>query len=237
MISQQKNDVVEGPVAHPRFERSLLIRPTVPTTRANRFPSQAVVVTAAARTMIGLSKEGDKLQAIVVLGEDKDPTLHPDFHQISENLRELTNKWFPKASLCLLSDQPNLERAEVRHALGCYHRPILRLEAGFQKTFSALTGEKPEIFKSIVENMGRLDLERLIVRARFVRRDVDNSKDNEVRAWIRHLDEIRPATVQITTPPRPVGKTLRPVTKTTMSKIADLVTEKTGIPVEVCAAT
>ena len=236
MISQQQHEVVVGPIEHPRFDRSLIIHPTIPTARANRFPSQAVVVTSAARRMISLSKDGERLQSIVVEGIDKDPTLHPDFHQISENLRELTAKWFPKAQLCLVSDQPNLDRAEVRHALGCYARPILRLDAGFQKTFAALTGEKPEAFKDIVENMGRLDLERLIVRARFVRGTVDNSRDSEIRAWIRLLDDIRPAGVQITTPPRPEGKTMRPITKTQIAKIAELVTEKTGIPVEVCPA-
>jgi len=236
MSIQQQIEVVQGPIEHPRFGRSLLVNPMVPTTRANRFPSQAVVVTSAARRLIELSKEGEKVRAIVVEGVEYDPTLHPDFHQISENLRELVNKWFPKAALCLVSDQPRLERAEVRHSLGCYDRPILRLEAGFQKTFTALTGEGPELFRSIVENMSRLENERLIVRARFVRGKVDNSKDHEIKAWIRHLDEIRPATVQITTPPKPQGKTLKPVTKTQMSKIAELVTEKTGIPVEVCTA-
>ena len=234
MTSQQPIEVVQGPIEHPRFGQSLLIHPTVQTARVNRYPSQAVVVTSAARRLIELSREGEKIQAVVVEGIEGDPTLHPDFHQISENLRELVHKWFPKAKLCLVSDQPSLERPEVRHALSCYDRPILRLEAGFQKTFCALTGEGPEIFKSIVENMGRLENERLIVRARFVRGKVDNSKDHEVRAWIRHLDEIRPATVQITTPPKPRGKVMRPVTKTQMSKIAELVTERTGIPVEVC---
>ncbi|MEW6073523.1 MAG: hypothetical protein AB1726_13145 [Planctomycetota bacterium] len=236
MIVEQVREIVEGPLDHPWFERSLLIRPTVPTPRANRFPSQAVVVTSAARRLIALAKEGEKLRSIVVEAGEKDPTLHPEFREISENLRELRGKWFPKAQLCLLSDQPSLESAEVRRALSCYDRPVLRLEAGFQKTFCALTGEKPEAFRTMVENMGRLEVERLIVRACFVRGAVDNSKENEVRAWIRHLDEIRPARVQISTPARPQGKSLRPVPKAQMSRIAELVTEKTGIPVEVCAA-
>ena len=43
------------------------------------------------------SKAGEKLQHIVVFGE-VDPTVHPEFRAISENLRELTNKWFPRAA-------------------------------------------------------------------------------------------------------------------------------------------
>ncbi len=234
MISQQQVETVQGPLEDPRFHRCLVVRPTVQTVRANRYPSQAVVVTSAARKLITLSKEGEKLNAVVVTGGDRDPTMHPEFLPITENLRELVAKWFSKADLCLVSNEPDLTRADVRHAIGLYDRPILRLEAGFQKTFTALTGAEPGQLKLVVEQMGRLDIERLVVHAHFVRGKVDNSQDKEVRAWIKHLDEIRPATVQISTPSKPQGKVIRPVPKTQMTKIADLITEKTGIPVEVC---
>ncbi len=233
MIRQLSEDVVEGPSEHPKFGRSVTIRPTVETARANRYPTQAVVVTTAARRLIELSKEGEKVPTIVVEGAHCDPTLHPDFHEISRNLRELTNKWFPKAALCLLSESPDLSRPQVRHALSFYDRPILSLEAGTQKTYQALTGQSAQVFKDRVQYMGRLEIEKLVVRTEFVRGDVDNSKDTEVRAWLRHLDEIRPASVQLSTPPK-ANKSSKPITKTRMTQIADLVAEKIGVPVEVC---
>ena len=235
MISKLQEEVVQGPVEHPRFGKTILVTPTVETTRANRYPSQAVVVTAAARRLIALSKDGERIQAVLMEGGAKDPTHHPEFAEISQNLRELMNKWFPKGLLCLISDDPDLSRPLVRHALGFYDQPILRLEAGTQKTFAALTGGPPKHFKEVVELMGRLELERLIVQANFVRGEPDNSKESEVKAWIRHLDEIRPAGVHITTPHKASGTT-RPITKTRITQIADLVTEKTGIPVEVSTA-
>jgi len=87
-----------------------------------------------------------------------------------------------------------------------------------------------------IENMGRVESEKLIVQASFVRGDVDNSKDNEVNAWIRHLTEIKPASVQISTPDKAKSKGEKPITKTRMAQIAELVTTKTGIPVEVTPA-
>lgn len=231
MISQLQEEVVQGPLEHPQHGKCLVVRPTIGTARAGRFPTQAVVITSAARRFITLSKDGEKLKSIVVEAAEEDPTIHPEFHEISRNLRELTNKWFPKANLCLLSDRPELSRPQVRHALGFYDQPILRLEAGTQKTFAALGGNSSE-FKDIVTYMGRLELERLIVYADFVRGDVDNSQDNEIKAWIRHLGVIKPAGVHISTPRKAEGKT-KPVTKTRMGQIADMVTEKTGIPVEV----
>ncbi len=232
MISQLQQDVVQGPLEHPQYGKCLVIRPTLETQRVGRFPTQAVVVTTAARHLISLSKEGEKLQSVIVEGEEHDPTRHPEFHEISENLRELCNKHFPKAKLCLVSNAPVLDRAKARHALVYYDKPILRLEAGFKKTFAALSGEDPNEFTERVTNMGKLELERLVVHASFVRGDIDNSKDNEIRAWIKHLADIKPAAIEITTPAK-AGAKSKPITKTRITQIAELVTEKTGIPVEV----
>jgi wyosine [tRNA(Phe)-imidazoG37] synthetase (radical SAM superfamily) len=235
MIVQLQKDVVQGPVDHPRFGRSLIVRPTVEGSRANRFPTQAIVITAVARKMIELTRLGEKIQAVVVEGEGQDPTRHPEFHEISENLRELLDKHFPKADLVLVSNQPNLDRASVRHALTLFDRTVVRLEAGFQKTFAALTGGDPKDFKDMVEQMGRLGKDRLIVQATFVQGEIDNSSDNEIKAWIKHLTEIKPARVHITTRAKPKGKKERPISKARMTQIAELVTTKTGIPVEVGA--
>ena len=233
MITRLREEVVRGPEDHPRFGKCLRIVPTLETARAGRFPSQALVVTSAARKLMALSKGGDRLQAVILHGEDKDPTTHPDFPEISQNLRELVNKWFPKASLVLISETPDLRRPQARHALNCFDQPILRLPAGTQKVFKALTGEDGAEFRQMVEDMGRLDSERLIVEGRFVQGRVDNSTDPELRAWIRKVGEIKPAGIQITTPAKPQDK-VKPVPKSRMAKIAELVTEKTGIPAEVC---
>lgn len=234
MIAQLQEEVVQGPVEHPKLGKTVYVNPMVETPRAGKFPSQAVVVTAAARRLIGLAKDGERIHAVVVAGEgERDPTTHPEFHEISQNLRELMNKHFPKGALCLNSPMPELSRPQARHALNFYDQPNLHLDAGTQKTFSALTGEAGKAFKDMVEFMGRLELERLIISARFVRGSVDNSKDNEVKAWLRHVAEIRPAAVRITTLDKADKENdLKPVTKTRMGQIAELITEKTGIPVE-----
>ena len=110
--------------------------------------------------------------------------------------------------------------------------PVLGLEAGTQKTVAKLAADPQQDFKDKLERMGRLESERLIVRAEFVRGSVDNSKDNEVKAWIRNLSDVRPARIQILTPAK-AKDGQKPVTKTRMKEIAELVQEKTGIAVDV----
>ena len=236
MIARLQEEVVVGPEDHPRLGRVVVVRPTIETMRIHRFPTQALVVTSAARKLIELVRGGDKIQAMVVEGGNESPTKHPEFHQISENLRQLLDKHFSKAQLCMITDATPIDSPNLRHALTFYDQTILRLDAGTQKTWAALTGANPKAFKSVVESLGKLGAERIIVHTRFVRGDVDNSSENEVKAWLRHLSEIRPVGVHITTPAKAKGKREVPVTKTRMTQIAELVTTKTGIPVEVVKA-
>ena len=235
MIARLKEEIVLGPADYPRLGRSIVVRPTIETLRANRFPTQALVVTAVARKLIELVRASDKIQALVVEGGTDTPARHPEFHHISENLRQLLDKHFPKAVLALVSDATPLDTPNLRHALTFYDQTILRLDAGTQKTWAALTGSNPKQFKGVVDSLGRLGADRIIVQTRFVRGEVDNSNEAEVKAWIRQLTEIRPVGVHITTPAKANGKKEIPITKSRMSEIAELVTTKTGIPVEVLA--
>src|SRR5262245_31796753 len=233
MIARLQEEIVLGPIDYPRLGRTIIVRPTVETMRVNRFPTQAIVVTAVARKLIELVRASERIQALVVEGGHEGPTKHPEFHQISENLRQLLDKHFPKALLCLVADATPLDSPNLRHALTFFDQTILRLDAGTQKTWAALTGANPKQFKGVVESLGRLGADRLIVQTRFVRGEVDNSNETEVKAWIRQLTEIRPSGVHITTPAKAKGRKELPVTKSRMSQIAELVTTKTGIPVEV----
>lgn len=240
MMLQLQEEIVRGPETHPEFGRVLVIRPGVSTARQNRLPSQAIVVTAVARKLIEIAREGGKLQALVVEKGDYDPTAHPEFHHISENLRELMSKHFPRAKMVLVSESPDLERAQARHAVTLYDTPILRLDAGTQRTYAALTGDAPGVFKTRVASMARLETERLVVEAQFQQAPVDNTGDVELRHWLKHLTAIRPSRVRICTPRRSANGTKgtkrpKPANKTRMGEIAELITEKIGVPVEVLA--
>jgi wyosine [tRNA(Phe)-imidazoG37] synthetase (radical SAM superfamily) len=206
-------------------------------SREYPMPRASVVVTTAAQGLIKIAKSGEKIESIVVHGSELDPTLHPGFREISENLRDLRNKWFPKAKLCLLASSIHLNRPEVLHTLSIYDRPILSLEWGTSKVFAAMTGEKSTALTALMANLTRIS--HLIVQARFVRGTADNSTDAEVKSWIKRLTEVRPREVQILTmPPKSAmrrGKTGKPVPRTRLQQIAAQVTEKTGIPTEVYA--
>ena len=230
MASTVLVDVVRGPEEFAGFGKSVLLEPVHPTTRPDRYPTQAVVVTTAARRLIELSKAGERLESIVVHGR-LDPTLHPEFVEISENVRELCNKWYPKRCLALYSENPVLVDPLFRHALLSYHMVVLRFEYATQKTYKAITKRNGQELKTLIDVMGQLDHRNLVIRAKFVRGGIDNSTEAEVRGWLKVIAAAKPATVQLETLAKADGD-LKPITKTRMTQIAEAVTEKVGAQVE-----
>ena len=209
-------------------------------SRDNRMPRASVVITTAARNIIRRSKAGEKIESLVVYGSEADPTLHPEFKEITGNLRDLRNKWYPKAKLWLVSEDSHLDDLNVRRALAIYDRFAVRLEWGTAKTFSTMTGRKSGEFTQLVANLAHT--ENLVIQARFVRGEVDNSTDSEVKAWLKRLGELKPREVHIQNSDlKPNGarnsKKLRAIPKTRAAEIAAAVTEKTGIPAGVYSGT
>ena len=237
MVVLNPKSLISGPTRTERWGRTLTIdlgalNATLAISRDNRLPRAAVVVTLAAQEMMRLSKGGDKVDNILVVGSEVDPTRHPGFREISENLRALRNKWFARAKLNLISDDPSLADAEARITLGIYDNPVVRLEYGTTKTFQKLTGHKPAELGEIIKHLSTLD--RVIVQACFVRGEVDNSTESEVKGWIKRLRDVDPAEVLISTPPsakkkgRPQG-----ITPTRLNEIVELVTEETSATVTI----
>ena len=110
--------VIKGPLRSERLGATLGIdigyaENALSVSRENRMPRASIVITTAARGIIRLSKSGEKVESIAAVGTEMDPTLHPDFKEITGNLRDLRNKWFPKAKLWLQSDDAHLEAPNV----------------------------------------------------------------------------------------------------------------------------
>ena len=195
--------------------------------RANQHPSAGIIVTSAARKIIELSKAGEKLKSLIVAG-DVEPTTHPNFLEITENVRDLRNKWFAKASLVLLTDGSGLDSPEARHSILIYDRPVVRIDWGTAKLFTAMTKEKSTVLKERMERL--VGLEKLVVQTVFVQGGPDNTTATEVRAWIKRIEELRPREVVIRTIPKGKrGQKPKPVATTVLEKISGELAEKTGI--------
>ena len=257
MTTAPYHAIVYGPIKSRRLGLSLGINPTptpreacppgclfcekgaadtVPIiSRVRGIPSAGVVVTSVARRVIEMSKAGEKLDSITVAGNG-DPTLHPALMEISQNLSDLRNKWFPKADLCLISNSRSLASNDLRHTVNKYDQPILRFEWGTAKTHAAFVPESELDYKTLVERLMWLEHGKWIAQATLVTGTLDNSSDKELAAWMKKLEELRPREVHLTTVEagrKSSGVKGLPVAR--LEQIAAKLIEKLGLAVTVVA--
>ena len=233
--------ILRGPLKSERLGAALGIdvgysESALSVSRENRMPRSSVVITTAARTIIRLSKGGEKIESIAAVGSELDPTMHPDFREITTNLRDLRNKWFPKAKLWLQSDDPHFENPSVRHNLAVFDRVLVRFEWGTVKAFTGMTGKKGAELATLQTNLTHL--ESLVVSARFGKfENGENSSEAEVKAWIKRMGEIRPREIHIlAADAKLANKKTKLATKSRMGEIAAEVTEKTGVQTSFCGS-
>ena len=232
MSTTTRDSIVSKPAQAPGLGLTVKIDPCQDSFREGVFLSQAVVVTTIAKTLKEYSKDGAKIKTIVVDGEYC-PLRHDDFRAISENLKAIAKKWFPKARLHLIGSPRYVNSPGVSVALQFYHQVTLRLEAGTQKTFAAMTGEKGNVLKDVLSILAKLDLGNLVIRARFIRGDIENSSVSEVRNWVKMLTEIRPAKVEIRSPAKGFLPKTKGITATRMKEILAEVEDKLEAPCEI----
>ncbi|NRA97907.1 MAG: hypothetical protein HRU14_17055 [Planctomycetes bacterium] len=238
MVHLTPDSLITGPKATERWGRAVFIDigadgTTLAVSRENRLPRASVVVTLAAQELMRLSKGGEKAEHIVVIGSDVDPTHHPDFREISDNLRELRNKWFPRGKLVLISNDPELDLPETRIALGSYDFNVMRLESGTTKTYTALTGKKSTHLGQLVKHL--TTVERVVVRAEIGRGEIDNSTPTEIKNWMRKLREVEPVEIQLSSVKvrKNSGSTRRSVSKSVLDKVAEELGDEIGTTVNV----
>ena len=236
--------MVTGPLETKRFGRTLVIDISAPQValtarRGLSLPRASLIVTTAAREIIILAREAVKVDTIVVVGSDGDPSNHPDLREITENLRALRDKHLPRAKLRVFTETRDLTSYDLRSTLAMYDRVHLQFEWGSAKVFSAITGEKPTQFATLVKHASSFD--HLVIEANFFKgpEDKDNSVDAEVKLWIKKLQEMKPQEIHILAglgsgaaggSSAGAGK-VKPVAKSRRDEITEEVAEKTGLNV------
>ncbi len=160
---------------------------------------------------------------VLTLAGNGEPTLHPDFHKICEVAVRQRDMYRPGMPICILSNSSTVGSADVRAGLKLLERPIMKLDAGTQETFEGLNRPRPGVrLDKIIDGLSKLD--RLEIQTLLVTGHVDNTSDEEVAAWLEHLEKIKPRAVQLYTFERvPADSTLEAASPECIEKIASQV--------------
>jgi len=216
------NDIVFGPVISRRLGISLGINLlplnkkvctfdciycecgwTLPDSLDFKSFHKSEDVAAALKSKLEIIKaQGVKLDNITFAGNGE-PTMHPHFAEIIDNVVALRDTYYPQVSISVLSNATTLSDNNVKAALKKIDKPILKLDAGDKRLINLINRPLVEIDPDkIIENLINSKIDNVIIQSMFLKghhagNSIDNTTEEAVNKWLEALKAINPIAVMI----------------------------------------
>jgi wyosine [tRNA(Phe)-imidazoG37] synthetase (radical SAM superfamily) len=171
---------------------------------------------------------------VITFAGNGEPTMHPDFENIIADTIALRDKHCPAAKVSVLSNATQIHREDVCRALRRVDNNILKLDSAFDATVQLIN--KPQGSYTVARTVellksfeGNLIVQTMFLRGEYLGKRVDNTTEEEVSAWLKLVEEIRPKQVMVYSLDRDTPcQTLEKVEKDELRLIAERV-ETLGI--------
>ena len=172
---------------------------TKKTNKKVVLPTQKEIEERLETVLKQRKKENQPIDSITFAGNGE-PTLHPDFSEIIEDTIRLRNLYFPKALITVLSNASLIHNTRIISALSKVDKNILKLDAGTEATFQAINQANGNLKLDDVVNYlkkfeGKLIIQTLFIQGYNQHQGIDNTTEKEVDAWLKLIEEIKPASV------------------------------------------
>lgn len=201
------------------------------------LPSVARVSADLETKLKSMSLAGEPLDVITFSGNGE-PTLHPRFPEIVDEMIRLRDKYYPGAKISVLSNSTRIFDPAVARALRKVDNNILKLDSAIEATMRAIDRPNDLDFtvERLVEELKKFE-NQAIIQTMFLRgshngQPVDNTAPAEIAALIEAYRQIRPKEVMIYSLDRPTPeKNLIKIERDELESIAAKIREA-GIPVQ-----
>jgi wyosine [tRNA(Phe)-imidazoG37] synthetase (radical SAM superfamily) len=165
------------------------------------FPSREEVKKLLAARLQEMNNTGEYLNSITFAGNGE-PTLHPDFAGIMSDTIQIRNSLSPDAKITVLSNATRAGIIPIFDALNQADLNILKLDSAIEGTLMSINCPQgnfnlQDLIGSLKRFEGKLIIQTLFFRGKFMGHDIDNSTDEEVSAWLKVIDSIHPECVMI----------------------------------------
>lgn len=186
-----------------------------------------------------MKEAGEPLDVITFSGNGE-PTLHPEFPKIVDDVTALRDKYYPDAKVSVLTNSTRIFDPEVAEALKRVDNNILKLDSAIDPTMRLI--DRPNdpnfsverLIEALKQFSGSGIIQTMILRGEFNGHTIDNTTPEEVDALINAIKEIRPAEVMIYSIDRSTpAEHLKKVERDELEKIGDRIRTATGIKVQV----
>jgi wyosine [tRNA(Phe)-imidazoG37] synthetase (radical SAM superfamily) len=207
-------------------------------TKRVKLPSREAVYEALAAKLADM-KEKRTAPDVITYAGNGEPTMHHDFPGIIDDSIRLRNKYFPEAKIAVLSNSTAITKPAIKAALLKVDQNILKLDSAINETIRIHNQpntdiKADELIKNLQQFNGKLIIQTLFLRGTFKGRTIDNTTPEEIAAWLRAIDKIKPEEVMLYTISRdtPEEGDLKKVPVADLNHIASLV-RKLGIKTQV----
>jgi wyosine [tRNA(Phe)-imidazoG37] synthetase (radical SAM superfamily) len=131
-----------------------------------------------------------------------EPTLHPEFPDIVKGVLSLRNDLRPQAKLAILSNSSQVNDPEILSALQLLDVPMMKLDAGDEKTFEAINRQAKTVeFAELVNGLKRI--KNLVIQSLLIDGVISNTSGDAFDAWVETLVDLQPCEIHIYSIDRP----------------------------------
>ncbi|MDE6158636.1 MAG: radical SAM protein [Bacteroidaceae bacterium] len=202
------------------------------------LPTREQVAEKLEAKLLQMKQEGPVPDVLTFAGNGE-PTLHPHFPEIVDDVCRLRDQYFPDAKISVLSNSTQVHLSRVREALMRVDNAIMKLDTACEDYIRLV--DRPQghySLEALTENLHRMS-PHLIIQSMFMRgtlegKDVSNVGPEYVNPWLETVRRIAPHQVMIYTIDRetPVS-TLEKALPEELDGIAARVENELGIPCSV----
>jgi wyosine [tRNA(Phe)-imidazoG37] synthetase (radical SAM superfamily) len=170
-------------------------------TPFSEFPPREEVKKLLAARLEEIKRNGEYLNSITFAGNGE-PTLHPDFAGIMSDTVEVRNHIFPEAKITVLSNATRAGISAIFDALIRADLNILKLDSAIESTLLHINCPKGNFdFQGLIDSLkrfkGKLIIQTLFFRGKYMGQSIDNSTGVEISAWLKVIESLRPECVMI----------------------------------------
>lgn len=166
------------------------------------LPTREEVRTALEKELSDLRSQQAALDVITFSGNGE-PTLHPDFLGIIQDTCALRDQYCPAAKVSVLSNSTQLGRPDVVEALRLCDNRILKLDAATDTMMRRIDLPVNEhmtvdtIIRWLQQFNGDFTLQTCFLRGKHDGQVIDNTSHEELAAWYKAVDILRPKQIMI----------------------------------------
>ena len=169
----------------------------------NPLPTADEVVEALEAKLQELGAE-DIVPDVLTFAGNGEPTLHPDFPEIVDRVKQVRDIYCPSAKMSILSNATQIRRPEVREALMNFDNNILKLDTVCPQYIEIV--DQPQGHYNVEEQIqcleqfrGHCIIQTMLMQGTYKGFDLNNTTEAYIAPYIEALQRIKPKAVMLYT--------------------------------------